>query len=294
MKRLVFVFFLLALLLFPTSFSIKRLDFREGMFKNVCKDLKNDVLLYLIFVDTRETTPWTEYDIRSTLDSMAVAVDWLHKQARENNITLNIKTDYYIGEQYATINKNLPLGTIVRSCSEPRFRKGIISLNKWSDNIARIAGASFYITDKDGIPEVKQPKNKERLIAHLRDENNVESVALLYMLNNYYKTDISIPINIFSTDNIEYAIVSYKYPSEISHNFLHLFGAADLHKTHYRRSEKRIRFAEQEFPNEIMHDPYAKKIHEMEVSDFTKYLIGWIDTIDENYQFLFYDKMLNL
>ena len=294
MRKIIFIFTLLTILLLPSGFTLKRLDFRKGMYKNVCKDLQGNVLVYFIFVDTKETTKWTEFDIQSTLDSMTVAINWLHKHAKKSNIQLNIKIDYYIGEEYTTISRNLPLGTVLRSSTEPNFHKGLQTINKWADHIARIAGTSFYLVEKDGIPEIKKPRNKERLIAFLRDENNVESVALLFMVNNYFKTDISLPVNIMSSDDVEFTIVSYKYPSEIAHNILHLFGAADLHQTSYRRHEKKIKFAEQEFPNEIMHDPFAKKISEMEISEFTKYLIGWIDTIDEKYHPLFLDKIIKL
>ncbi|NJM15009.1 MAG: hypothetical protein HC896_06170, partial [Bacteroidales bacterium] len=120
------------------------------------------------------------------------------------------------------------------------FKQGLGELNSWADNIAKKVGASFFLTEKDGIPDIKNPKNKERLIAYLRDDNNVESVALLFMVNNYFRTDVSLPVNTMNGDDVEFAIVSYKYPSELAHNILHLFGAADLSPTLYRRHEKKI------------------------------------------------------
>jgi hypothetical protein len=48
----------------------------------------------------------------------------------------------------------------------------------------------------------------------------------MFFVNNYFKADISIAMNTLSSDDIEFAIVSYKYPAEIAHNFLHLYGAA--------------------------------------------------------------------
>ncbi len=291
MKRLI-VLLIASLSFLPSCITLKRLDYRKGMHTNVCKTLKDDVLLYSIFVDSKYTSPWTEFDIRSTLDSINVTANWLEQKARGNNIELNIITDYYIGEEYSTIRKNLPYESVELSIREPNLHKGIAAVNKWSDNIARRAGDSFQIPEKDGIPEIRKPKNKERLIAFLRDEYNVESVALLIFVNNYYKNDISIPVNTMHTKDVEFSIVSYKYPSEIAHNFLHLFGAADLYATIYKRHEKNIALAQQEFPNDIMQEPYGKNINNLEVGSFTKYLIGWSDEIPKNYEPLFYDKMI--
>jgi len=260
---------------------------------NVCKDLKGEALLYFIFVDSRETTPWTEYDIQSTIDSVRVAINWLHTRARENDVALNIIADFYIGKEYTTVAKNLPSGSIYHSVTEPNMKKGGELINNWADGIARIVGSSLPIHEKDGIPEIKNPRNKERLVAYLRDENNVESVGLLFMINNYYKSDISVQINTMNTDDVEFAVVSYKYPSEIAHNFLHLYGAADMYSTIYRKNEKKIRFLQKEFPDEIMMDPYGKNIWSLEISEYTKYLIGWTDNISPRYEAYLTDRIVN-
>lgn len=293
MKRLLKVSLLILVMFASSSMTWRRMDYKEGMYKNVCKNLANEVLLYFIFVDSKETAPWTEFDIQSTIDSLAVAIDWLHKQARKNNIPLNIKSDYYIGEEYTTIRRELPNGSVQNSVIDPNLRKGLEELNKWSDNVAKRAGTSFNIPERDGIPEINNPRNKERLIAYLRDEYSVESVALLFMVNNYYKTDISLAVNTLTTEDVEFAIVSYKYPSDIAHNFLHLYGAADLYETPFRRNDKKIELARQYFSNDIMQDPYAKKIQSLEIGAFTKYLIGWTDELDHQYKPLLTDKIIN-
>jgi hypothetical protein len=280
-------------MILPSGYSLERLDYRKARYTNVCKDLKGEALLYFIFVDSRETAPWTEYDIQSTIDSVRVAINWLHVQARKNDIALNIIADFYIGKEYSTITKNLPAGSILNSVTEPNMKKGEALMNKWADGIAKTAGSSLPVNDKDGIPEIKNPRNKERLVAYLRDENNVESVALLFMLNNYYKSDISIQMNTMNTDDVEFAVVSYKYPAEIAHNFLHLYGAADMYPTIYRKNEKKIRFLQNEFPEEIMLDPYGKNIWDLDISEYTKYLIGWTDRIDPGYEPYLTDKIVN-
>lgn len=291
-KSLMMILILLSFL--TMGYRPKRIDYRDGRYKNVCKDLKNNVLLYFIFIDSKETTPWTHYDIQSTIDSVRVATQWLQKQAETENVHLNIISDYYIGDDYTTIRRNLPEGNVYKSITQPSLRKGIKNLNKWADRVARIAGSSMPVREIDGIPGITPPANKERLIAYLRDRNQVESVALLFFVNNYFKSDISVQINTMNTRDMEFAIVSYKYPSEIAHNFLHLYGAADLYNTPYRRNKSKIRKLQEEFPYDIMQDPYAKNIWELEMGDYTKYLIGWSNELDKNYEPLLTDRIMNL
>ena len=283
---------LIVVFIFLTGNTFQRIDYRKGISNNVCKTLKDNVLVYFIFVDSQETSPWTEFDIRSTIDSMEVAIKWLEMMAARNGISLNIIKDYYIGNEYTTIKRPLPMGSVKNSLFEPSFAKGLKELNAWADNIAKRAGATLNITEKDGIPEIKNPKNKERLVAYLRDANEVESVALLFMLNNYYKNDISTSINTMNTDDVEFSILSYKYPAVIAHSILHLFGAADLYETEYRRNEKKIELAKNFFPNDIMQDPYAKDINSLEIGEFTKYLIGWSANLDPKYHTLLTDKII--
>lgn len=273
-----------------TSFNFKRIEYSNGRNINVCKSLKNNVLIYFVFVDTKETAPWTDFDIRSTVDSVAVAMRWIEKQAALYKIDLNLKMDYYIGEEFSTISKNLPMGSVAKSIKEPNTRRGLDELNLWADNIAKKAGANFNIAQKEGIPEIRNPKNKERLVAYLRDENQVESVALLFMVNNYFKTDISVPVNILDTEDVEFSIVSYKYPAEIAHNILHLFGAADMYETIYRRTSSRIAELQKEFPADIMQETYGSSIEKFAVSEYTRYLIGWADVLNPKYESLLTDK----
>jgi hypothetical protein len=293
MKRILLYLGFLLIMMIPASHKAKRMDYRQARLKNVCKDLRGDALLYFVFIDSKYTAPWTEFDIQSTIDSVRTAITRLHTKARNNKIPLNIKADFHIGPEYTTITRNLPEATVEESITVPNVRKAKENLNRWSDAVSKIAGASVTIHEKDGIPEIKPPKNKERLVAFLRDENKAESVAMFYLVNNYFKSDISVPMNIFDTEDVEFAIVSYKYAAELAHNFLHLYGAADLHESVYRRQEKKISMLADMYPNDIMQDPYGKAINKLELSDYTKYLIGWNDELDPEWETLMTDKMLN-
>lgn len=285
---------MLLIVILITAFGFRRIDFRNGMYKNVCKDFRNNVLVYFIFVDSKVTAPWTEFDIRTTIDSMKVAVEWLESQASKNNIELNILLGYYIGLESSTITKNLPEETVIGSVgNRGNISKGLSELNIWADNIARRVGSEVHIPEKDGIPEIKNPRNKERLAAYLRDQRQVEGVAILFMVNNYYRSDISIPVNHMGSDDVEFAIVSYKYPAIIAQNILNLFGAADLSKTVYRRDEQKIKLASEWFPDDIMQDVYARNINELGIGPLTRYLIGWSKELDTKYDVLFTDKIIN-
>jgi hypothetical protein len=97
-----------------------------------------------------------------------------------------------------------------------------------------------------------------------------------------------------TNEDVEFAIVSYKYPSVIAHNFLHLYGAADLHETPFRRSGRKIKTAMELYPNGIMQDPYSRNLHELNISDITRYLIGWSDEIEPEFEDLLTDRLFNL
>ncbi|MFW5886962.1 MAG: hypothetical protein ACOCUL_04320, partial [Bacteroidota bacterium] len=155
MKKYLQIFFLLSsfILLCSTSSSWRQVDYRKGMNKNVCKELNGNVLLYFIFVDSKETTPWSEFDIQSTLDSINKAIRWIEKKAKQENINLSLKYDHHVGLDYTTIRKNLPYGTVELSATKPNLRQGLKELNDWSDNIARRAGLSLNIIDKEGLQE---------------------------------------------------------------------------------------------------------------------------------------------
>lgn len=285
-----FILFTGLFILTTSSSSYRKIDFSKGKNNNVCKNLTGDVLVYFVFVDTKTTMVWTEFDIQSTIDSMEIAIQWLKDQARKSGFPINIRSDYYIGNEFTTVNKSLPEKTLLESVETEGVKAGIKALNKWGDYIARMVGEEANIKAKDGIPEIKSPRNKERLIAHLRDEKQVESVALVYLVNNYFRNDISICINHLDTEDVEFAIVSYKYPSVIAQNILTLFGAADLSESIYRKNEKNIRFAKEEFPNDIMQDVYAKQVKDLEIGVFTQYLIGWRSELPEKYRQLLTDK----
>ncbi len=293
MKTPLRLIFLIVFGILLQAFSFERIDYRDGIRKNVCKEFRNDVLVYYAFVDSEETAPRTEFDVQSTLDSMEVALKWLNDKARECNIELNIKSDYYFGSEFTTTRKILENGTVYTTATTPKLIKGLEELNSWSDGIASRIDKDIQNTKKDGIPEVKNHGNKEKLAAHLIDEHTVESIVLLFMANNFFKKDISTPVNHMNSNDLKFATVSYKYPAIIAQNILSFFGASDLGESINRRNTKKIKLTYDFFPKDIMQDVYGLDINTLDIGDYTKHLIGWQNNLDSKYNIIVTDNIAN-
>jgi hypothetical protein len=244
--------------------------------RNVCKELKGTVLLYLIFVDTQYTGPWTDSDISSTFESAKTATDWLQQKAIENGTTLNFQLKYYQSGKKRTIAKDLPGKSVYGSLRIPLF--GTKLLNKWGDQVAAMAGEKLKLVGEIDKSVIKRPKDRDKLIAKLRDVYNVENVALLYMVNNYYKEDLSLSMNTASNKEIEYSIISYKNPAVIAHQILNLFGASDLNTNAFTPNSKLKKLAAETWPNEVMVRT-DKTVDNLEIGSLTRYLVGWSDTL---------------
>ena len=165
------------------------------------------------------------------------------------------------------------------------FSAGLKAIQSWSDKIAATAAKTLPPDTSKNITTRNSLADKERLIAKLRDIYKTDNVALIYFINNYYKNEISVAFNAFSQADIEYAVVSFKQPTVIAHEFLHLFGAWDLYITPFdndKEAKKRKAFAMKEFPDEIMAFSY-RSLDSLNISPFTKYCIGWNKQIDSKY-----------
>lgn len=252
---------------------------------NFCKTLKGRVVLYAIFVDTKGTNPWSDYDITSTLDSIKKAMEWINKKALDNNKYVNIEIHYPENYHKIPIAYDFPRKTLSETLFQPTFSAGLKAIQSWSDRIA-VTAARTLPPDTSKIMTTRNSlSDKERLIARLRDIYKTDNVALMYFINNYYSEELSVTLNIFSRTSIEYSIVSFKKPAIIAHEFLHLFGAWDLYITLDEKDKKvkeRKAFAMKEFPNEIMAFAY-RGIDSLDISPFTKYCIGWKKQLNQKY-----------
>jgi hypothetical protein len=194
----------------------------------------------------------------------------------------------YASDEGLTIEKNLPTRSIVQSMLGRKRYTSVNKLNKWGDQVARMVGENLPPLKKPGLQAIENPRDKERLVARLRDEYQVESVVLMYMLNNYYKEELAISLNTMSDEEVEYAIIGYKNPAIITQAVLGLFGASDLSGGPLsNRKKSELDFIRSQFPKGIM--AYRDKpLSSLRLSEFTKYLIGWTDQLDPKYT-----KLLN-
>jgi len=261
---------------------------------NVCKRLKGKVVIYAIFVDSPYTNTWTTHDIHTTLDSIQVAIDWIHEQAAKTSIPLNIELDYHQDDKRVVpINAKLTRKTLSGTLLSIN---GVKYVDRWADKVGKQA---LYIfgPDTSTITRNKvKPKDRERLIARLRDVHGTDNVALMYFINNYYTDEISVALHTASDANPEYCIVSFKKPAIIAHEFLHLFGAWDLYLSPFDNHKKTARqktLAMKEFPNEIMAFAY-RGLDSLEISPITRYLIGWDRQLDDHYKQLIVGKKIRV
>ena len=260
---------------------------------NVCKKLKGDVVLYAIFVDSKYTGIWTQYDMNSTIDSIKLATKWIEKEAKKNGINLSIKIDYHRNKKIIPIATNFQRKTL----SGTLFgTSGIKNVDRWADKVAKEAlkpyGPDTSTTTKTKI----KPKDRENLLARLRDIHQTDNVGLIYFINNFYTDEVSVVLHASEDDSPEYGIVSFKSPGTIAHEFLHLFGAFDLYLSPFDKKKdikKKKEFAMKEFPNEIMAFPH-RRLNTLEISSFTKYLIGWDNQLDSKYKDMLIGKKIKI
>jgi hypothetical protein len=275
-----------ALLLAPacSRYSLKREAHGVATVNNnVCKKLAGRVVLYCIFVDTKSTHPWSAYDIRSALDSIRRATRWVEKEATDNNVPLTIEVKYHQNKLVIPIAQNFTNRTLSRTLFTPTLPLGIRKVDQWSSAIARTVGKALPPDTAASIRTKNSLADRERLIARLRDIYKTDNVALMYLINNYHQNELSVALHTDVDDKTEYAVVSFKQPAVIAHEFLHLFGALDLYVSPFDRKRamrKRKKWAQQEFPREVMAFAY-RRIDSLHISSFTQYLIGWDNELDE-------------
>ena len=252
---------------------------------NVCKALRGRVVLYAVFVDSEGTHPWTEYDIKSTKDSISKAIKWIELQAKKDVIPLNIEFHNYSKNGKIPVLGKYKHETLTQTLFHYRdLSKGIKLVDKWSDQVSRIVGRGLPKSQSDIILTQNRLSDRERLIARLRDIYKTDNVALLFFTNNYFENEMSIVLHSASSSETEYGIVSEKRPSVIAHEFLHLFGAIDLYISPFDRSRWQQRKKNKIMnllPNEIMAFAH-KDIDSLNISDLTNYLIGWDNKLSDD------------
>lgn len=248
----------------------KDIDKEFGRDHNVCKRLRGNVLLYLIWVETRASEPWTQFDMNTTLDSVKTAVEWIQNKAVQYSVPLSINYDNGMNDSIYVISQRLG-GEVPNIIQE---KEGVTRIDKWTDKIIK------YHSGK---------KTKLSFLSKIRNEYRSESVALIFILNNYYKEDYNFSFNTTSNDNIEYSIISTKRPNLIAQNILNLFGAPYLYHHPMTLNKGATNKLQKIFDNDIMANTTGN-ILQMEIGSVTKYFIGWSDELEEEYEKMVKEK----
>jgi len=241
-----------------------------GRDHNVCKKLTGKVLFYMVFVETGDSSPWTDFDLNSTVDSIKVAISWLNETAKINGKNLQINFNTQVDDSLKIIKQKL--GGQVDNLIDDK--EGLDKIDKWTNKIIKI---------KTG------EKNRLKLITKLRNEYNVESVALVFMINYYYKEDFIFSFNTTNNDDVEYSIMNTKKPNLIAQDILNLFGAPYLYyhpSTVNKRDTKQLNKI---FWNDVMANTNAD-LRKLQLGEITRYFIGWTDSLNEDYEKMVKEK----
>lgn len=259
-------------------------DLRFGIDNNACKKMQGKTLIYLIFVDTKTTKPWSNFDLKSAVDSVKKTSYWLQKQSGANNQDLKIQVDYFGSKSKTkTIARELPKASIYESLDGATVSAGINKLNKYADDVCKkVLTAAYPVESKNS-----KSSPRDKLISILREKYSVENVALMFMFNNYYMDDFSVTCNTLSKTEMEYAMTSYKSPTLIAQQVMSLFGAAGMGEYYVKSKNKNAKFALEEFPNDVMVN-LGRDLNELEIGEYSQYMIGWTDIVDKKYERFFY------
>lgn len=273
---------------------------RQGKDYNYCKELKEDVLLYFVFVDNGTEARWNEFSMVDKQKQIDTAVNWINNEALKNGVSVNIKTSFFAkGDSIIAIQNKMKHGSIYNSLQWSE--KGVTDLQRWAQNVSdAVYGSIIAASD-----QTQSNSGLDRLVAHIQNTTMVSNVGVVFLKSAPVKEDISIvlnskrdPIKYKKRPEGEFAIITDNHrPSVIAHEILHLFGAEDFYSSGYslrRFTKKEIKsyklkspyayfpssysnktYLLREYPNSIMRNIVFDDINDLEVSPVTQYLIGW-------------------
>lgn len=248
---------------------------------NVCKKLKDKVLVYPVFIEDRKGETWKKEEKQAFLDSVSIATNWITEQATKNNVEIQ-----FITEAHPTaLQIGLPGKTIDGTYNMASNILGVGRINKHYDNAAKKGFKGIKKQKDANAPFITRAKAKDDFVARLRNQYQVESVVLMFVHKpDKLKNNILFTLNTLNNEDVEYSVLSFNQPSIIAEQILELFGAAIMQYDVKRKKQKEIDILiESNFPNEIMVNPFAP-IRKAEIGEVTQYLIGWKSDYDEQFK----------
>lgn len=266
--------------------SSKEIDARWARDRNIGKKLLGKTVVYTVFVDTKTTLPFSGFDINSTKDSLNKVYNWINAQAKAYGKDLEIIPHYYQSANKLTINKNLPYDRLSEAFSDGEYSDES-KLGKWATNVIKQAEKDLKLPSGQTLPAKPKLKAFESLVTKLKMIHKAENVVVFFMINNYYMIDMSAVLNYMQDKQVEFAINSGKNTNLIAAQLLTLFGAQNLSSGDFGNyTIKGIEIAQKNFPNDVMLN-YEKDLGQLNIGEFTAYMLGWKEEVKLEYVDLF-------
>jgi len=143
-KTMLYSFLLLFFFSSCSNFLNLKKECAESKNRNVCKALDQKTVVYAIFVDSKNTGYWSDYEIGACLDSINKATKWICEKAKEKGLNLNIIVDYPRNEKgIIPISKSFSRGGFSETLyglEENNLEQGIALVDRWSDQVGKICG----------------------------------------------------------------------------------------------------------------------------------------------------------
>lgn len=283
MKNL--IFYIPLFFLFSCK-SAKEIDTRWARDRNIGSKLIGKTVVYTVFVDTKTSLPFSGFDIASTKDSLNRVYQWVSEEAKKYNQNLEIIPIYFQTTSKFTINKNLPYDRLSQAFEDGEYSNES-KLGKWATAIVKLASKEVNLPNGEVLPAKPKLKPFEALVTKLKLIHKAENVVVFFMINNYYIIDISAVINHMQDKEIEFAINSGKNTNLLAAQLLTLFGAQNLASGNNSSYViKKIEIAEKQFPKDVMRD-YESDLGELNIGEFTAYMLGWSQEVKPEYVDLF-------
>ena len=279
-KGSILVSCLLALLV--SCGSQKEIDARWAQDRNVAKQLTGKTVLYTIFIDSKETLPWSGFDLQSTKDTLEKVVGWVKSQGAKYGKDIEIETVYATMGKSPAIKKKLPYKSISEAFGDNGLSKGS-KLSKWAEGIVKKIEKGVKLPNNEQLPKKPKLDAFHKLVEKLKKIHAADNVVIFMMVNNYFKADVSAVINTMVDEDCEFAINSGKNANLIAAQFLSLFGAQNLNaEWEGNYVVKELAIAEKDFPNDVMLN-FERELYQLNVGEYTAHLVGWEKNLNTRY-----------
>lgn len=230
----------------------------------VNKELRGEVSVQVFFVDDDESE-WDSESISLFLDGpIKEGLQFLEKQAGRYGVELKFKTQYHATTVSGEKDKLRYKGTVLDGSDGTHTH----------DMIEQIADNFGYYSTKEFYNSFKALSGGEVIFAAIvnRDGTSTARNQLSDYGDDYVEHTIIFANNLHSDAEIG---KNSPRASTVAHEILHLFGAPDLY------IEKATeRYTLYKYPNDIMLLD-TRNLGRLEVSEFTAYTVGWVDSPPE-------------